>query len=481
MLMLSLGFAAASTGAPWSELNDLLWLSLGITVAAPVVRFGIDVYRLREAPVGIPLAMLGVFMFVCMEPFLCYLAGTEIPWVIRRPRPEDMSMTGLAVTLFLAGLLVAWFLPWFRDWGTPLITRLEGPRSGREAVVLAGGLLLVGIIPFVIFGTGGGLIDRIVQVVVRARSGGYLQFETQGAGAEHPLVLLMGNGVLASAAVASYALIAFRVSPNTRLVLLGLFVLGSVLAASAGGRTRAGFVLISMLLFYLLACLRERRTRILVLMPALSLGVLLLMAFQVTYRARGWDRVEGEVSGLVRDVGFELNRELTAIVCTYDEHSFLGGETLLERAVLPIPELLVSFAVSPIPRRAWPDKPLDPSIPHYNELRTGVSGLGQEINLTATVMGRAYIKYGLLGVFQIGLLVGLCWRWVSWFIARHRPLDFPLLVACTLAFYLLQATRELSPGWLYTALFPAAGCVAFDLAKRLLPRSRRVPRWTTMR
>ena len=78
-----------------------------------------------------------------------------------------------------------------------------------------------------------------------------------------------------------------------------------------------------------------------------------------------------------------------------------------EAIVRPIPDFLFHGITHPIPRGMWHGKPIDPLFEWYNATYTG-RGEGREgTTISRGLVGSWYFKYGVSGIVQGGLLMGL--------------------------------------------------------------------------
>lgn len=181
--------------------------------------------------------------------------------------------------------------------------------------------------------------------------------------------------------------------------------------------------------------------------------MLLVLSFQANFRDSG--QINNDFFQHSPFRGFSLNREVAFIVETYPEQVAFYRESLFFRILSPIPETFMLFVTNPIPRTFWPNKPVDPSFSSFNHLRTGATGFEATSNVTPTIPGRFYMLYGVFGVVQIGLMLGVSWRFVDNLLtrSRNRGSSDMMLIAAALNAVFFISCRDLTPGKFFPVLF----------------------------
>lgn len=467
LLAVTAGACAVARHLPLAWAHEAaLWTLLSVAVAAPVAAMAWQCWCLKPSSAAMPLFFLGVFGCVCMDPLRYYFTGDRLhaPEGFAEPAAQTVAEVGLVVCAFcLAVVMGAWAVRPACQTAGP--RWLRGPASPGEAITWSAVLLILGILPFVLLGEGPDPLRAILNTALAARSQtGYQQFETVGAGSENAALLVLINALVLAPLVAGYGLAVLRPRPISAAVLVGIAVCGMVLSASGGGRTRFAWAVLPLALFCVLWAVENRNRRYLRYALAAVLATTVIWIAQRQYRLAGWSAWADDPLDIRAGLQNDLAAELVVIIENFPHREpFYGGDTPLERAVRPLPELAALFLSNPIPRRLWPGKPIDPSWADYNELRTGADGLESTSNITATVMGRAYLNYGWFGVIEIGLALGVLCRLIDRWIERCRGEPFHLLLGSCAAYYLFISARELSPGWLYPLLFLAAAGLLAEL------------------
>ncbi|MCR4411186.1 MAG: oligosaccharide repeat unit polymerase [Thermoguttaceae bacterium] len=405
-----------------------------------------------------------------MDPLKYYALGDRLhgPPGFPDPCPQASADAGLIVSVFCLSVVLAASVSRRSRREARALDRLRGPANAWEAVCWTLGFLALGLVPFVTLGEGHNALSAVINTALAARSQtGYQQFDTVGAASEHAAYLVLVNALTVVPVVAAYALIALRRSPMTTAILVVSLALGLLLTASGGGRTRFAWAVLPVALFCGVRAVETHNGKYLKLTMVAVVFTATVWGAQLQYRLQGWADVGEDGLDLRSGLQNDLAAELAFIAENYPHREpFYGGDGAFERALRPIPDLLLLFATSPIPRRLWPGKPIDASWADLNYLRTGADGLESTTNITATVMGRAYVNYGWFGVVEIGLLMGFLCRAVDRWLERSRGKPFHTLLGCCAGYYLFISARDLTPGWLYPLLFLAAAGFIAGLPRR---------------
>lgn len=457
-------------GREWSLMTNYelwQWTFFSFAVLFPIVVFAFKLIGFKKARISVPLMLFGVFLCVCMDPLKYYWMGGRIrsPRGFPEPSHEAFSDVGFLVSLFcFMALLVITLKPGKKK---SALKTIKGPQTIKQVLISAVVLFVIGLIPFLLLGGDSVSLSSITEAVSRGRSGGGLQFETTNSASSTAHILVLANATVVSGVLAGYGLIAFSGKRNTKVFLFVLFIASLLFVASGGGRTRVGFVLFPLIILLYLKLINLKQNKYIWLVGCFVVFTLILMIIQLRYRDQGWQQIGQDYNVSQSGYSNDLCTELAVIVSHYPEQEyFLGGDNIFERTVYPIPKFLYFFVANPIPRILWSGKPESPSWAKYNYLRTGSTAEDQGSTVTATVMGRFYMEYGIPGVIEIGLLMGFLWRLVDKAIINHEWNSFAVLISCMFSYYLLQSTRDLWPGWLYPVLFLILYGIGIDIYNR---------------
>ena len=87
-------------------------------------------------------------------------------------------------------------------------------------------------------------------------------------------------------------------------------------------------------------------------------------------------------------------------------------------------------------------------------MRFGETGLGRNSNITPTIPGRYFLKYGFSGVIQIGLFIGLIFSLSNALLQKSfHTGNFNMII---FSFFLLSilfvSVREFAPGKFYSLI-----------------------------
>lgn len=164
----------------------------------------------------------------------------------------------------------------------------------------------------------------------------------------------------------------------------------------------------------------------------IAVMLLVIVQIQIKYRNTGFTDFSVNNATADKVVGNLMFSEgLLAMQLVPSQHDFFSDLFPGAKFILPIPDLVYRFLITPIPRALWHNKPIasDRSFAWYNLMVTGGTGDGIEgTTCSASVMGQFYMNYGFWGVFQGGLLMGWIMRLVEKALqeAQGRPMTIIL-------------------------------------------------------
>ena len=114
----------------------------------------------------------------------------------------------------------------------------------------------------------------------------------------------------------------------------------------------------------------------------------------------------------------------------------------------PIPQTAFELVISPIPRALWHNKPVDQAANWINMQKGGaVDFAAQGASVNAGLVGWYWLRYGVAGVIEGGLLFGWLLLVIDRVIllSRHKPLI--LIIALALAAFMFRSFRDVQ--WMY--------------------------------
>jgi oligosaccharide repeat unit polymerase len=134
---------------------------------------------------------------------------------------------------------------------------------------------------------------------------------------------------------------------------------------------------------------------------------LLVIQIQITFRNAGFQNADISSVNFMDFQGNAMFSEgLPAMRTIPDEHDFFFNHYYIEGLVRPIPDTVYWALIGPIPRALWTSKPVDPVWVWYNQLSTGEANGATGTTIASGLVSGWYMRYGLFGVLEGGLLVG---------------------------------------------------------------------------
>lgn len=390
------------------------------------------------------LFSISFFFFLVLEPFTNVILGKGFPLI--RPPINNIILLSNFTGIILSSFSLFFYFGAF-TLKQKIINEIEINKNEelfkRNFLVYS----LAFFIPlFAFFGNGGGLsFDNLISTI-SARSEGYVAFASSALGNESAFFSLMA--ACTPIGILLFFLYSFEKSLTTKFLLYSISIFLFSIYALAG--SRSSMVLIIGTIFLYLVTLKKTMPRLRILITSIFL-LFLLFSIQINFRNIGFsESLNFKTSGVI---GFNLNTEVSFIVDNFDtNYEFISGDSLVERIIKPIPETMVLFFTNPIPRFLWENKPFDNSFAPYNLMRTGFSGIDATSNITATIPGRYYMKYGLSGVIQIAFLFGLFWSFINRRLTYSANRTYIFLYSI-ISIILVLSIRDLTPGKFYPLFF----------------------------
>ena len=425
------------------------WFFLAITAIYIIVLYGVRALN-NEIVYDKFLFMLGVFVFIIYEPFTIIFSDYGFPNINDLYITDDYTanMVGFITIVYILSFYLGHFLVFLTSQKKFIITNNESNFRNKDDHV-KGWLIVVyfilAILPFFIFGSSNIIENFIFNL--NARANGYVAFATGGLGSQNPIISLLAQSIPAT--IILLAIYMDRINIKKKFIVAIFMIFLLVLYISLGGRSGVVFVFMSIALFWYIR--REDKT-----IPIIKIVLLISLTIgAITYQINTRDT--GKINKIEKSgfTGFDLNREVTFIVQHYGlNENFLSANTTTKQIVLPLVETFYLFIVNPIPRLIWKNKPIDDSFGPYNKLRTGNTGFYHGSNITPTIEGRYYMKYGLIGVIEIGILIGILWTLANNMIKENiHQNKLKLIMPIAFVATLFSTTRDFAPGKFYPFLF----------------------------
>jgi oligosaccharide repeat unit polymerase len=424
------------------------WALLGGFTTGLIVLYGVKFLR-KELHLDKLLFLLGVYIFVLFEPLHAALNNAVFPYVYDYIHLDSriIHKTGLLITLYIytfyVGRRVFLFFIRFKK------VRRKKNRHPKSSLLFA--YVILSVLPFFIYGKSN-ILDNFIQNVA-IRSTGYVTFASGGLGSQNPIISLLIHII-----PATIFLLWWKTRSQLRKITQAVYFLFMLiillLYVSMGGRS--GVVLVFVVIF-IHWYLNKRKSSIPIVRIAIT-GVLLLSLLYIQLSVRENNQSSTEKVLISQGMkGYQLNKELAYISNVYGEQKkFIVSNKPIEQLVFPLLETTALFIANPIPRILWNSKPIDPSFGVYNKERTGFTGFEGTSNITPTIPGRYYMKYGLIGLIEIGILIGILFALGNKLVlvySKQKESGLSLITAITFLVILFTATRDFAPGKFYPLLF----------------------------
>ena len=186
---------------------------------------------------------------------------------------------------------------------------------------------------------------------------------------------------------------------------------------------------------------------------SMFLGLFMLFIIQTQIALRGTTLLEGDFSkiSLQRIHGNAMfSATLPGLAIVPDEKPFYFDSVPGEKLVRPIPQTVFNFCIGPIPRALWRNKPVDKVGLWFNTVITGRASGIKRANFTPGIVAWWYLRYGISGVVQGGMLFGFLLIVTERVIQRAEGKTITILLAMVFAVWLFRCFRI----WNYINLYP---------------------------
>jgi hypothetical protein len=184
---------------------------------------------------------------------------------------------------------------------------------------------------------------------------------------------------------------------------------------------------------------------------------LVLVQIQATYRDTGFTDVQLGSVDLVKPQGNHMFSEgLRGFYLIPDVEGFFYNRFPGQGLVFALPNTAWQFLIGPIPRALWTSKPVDQAWAWHNRIATGQAQENYEGTTVALgLVGHWYVRYGLFGVIQGGLLVGWLMRSAERGLQQNGGKSFALLLSVAFSAWIFALYRDINFAGLYPIIFAA--------------------------
>jgi hypothetical protein len=187
---------------------------------------------------------------------------------------------------------------------------------------------------------------------------------------------------------------------------------------------------------------REHSLRAYLVAGAIGLVLLAAIQFEGAFRTQGYTAGDvGKVELLAARGNTMFSEGLNGFDLVPDKVLFFSNRIPGEGALRAMPETLFYFLLHPIPRALWNSKPSDPAMIWYNQVVAGTNGL-EGTTISQGLAGHWYIRYGLMGVIEGGLLIGWLMRMVERVLQDAQGRPTTILFSLSLSVWLFRTYRN---------------------------------------
>lgn len=328
-----------------------------------------------------------------------------IHWINRYPEPKNMDfLFWFSLVIFLANLL---YIKCFSndDLLTTIYKSFFGGRNGQSGFRAA---------------LSGNLNYNIL---------GYLSFV---------------QDYLFIAAITAFTYVLTPSAHRTKkAICLAIFAYGLLTAFGGGTRSAVLTILLPVICILLLRGIQTGTLRTtwhwIVILGAIGL---VMIQFQTVFRSKSsgfyLDRVDLSDQRLTKEVSGNtmFSESLDAYFDIPEHKPFFHNSFAGEGAIRAFPQMAFWFAIGPIPRPLWHDKPLDPAWAYRSEDAAYTGEAHQGTTISYGLVGAWYFRFGLAGVIEGGILMG----WLYAVVERMLRTVFMRLafLRLTIALFLLS-------------------------------------------
>ncbi len=475
------GASWASGGTPF--MTDVAMVLLTIICVLAILR-ELFAFSSRYGIGGLVLYG-GTLVWFCHD-YLFTWFGRDFLAQSTRITPEAVSKASFCTILFVLSATLGLNLR--KGWGVcRLITSVPEPASPGILFVLALILFCIGISPYFIWTT-----EPFYIAIAKSMTGmrtsesalwtvgrtGNLNYNWGGY-----VVHILQMGWMA-AIIASLILIYIPASILEKLACAGMWLFWILVTFGSGARSYVLIVVFPGVFFIFVkyhlkaaGLLRKLSLRAYLYTGVALLITLALVQFQGTFRTtegeyRDWRQID-----LAKVQGNHMFSEgLLAYQLVPDEIPHPGITFWGSSVLMPIPDMILRHSIAWIPRALWHDKP---GIADFNQFYNKTISGGTANNtigatICTSIVGGAYIYYGVPAVVQTGLVFGwLCWVVETAFrMSLRKPMA--MLFSASLATWLFRGFRDLAPHDLHPLLIGMIGASVLLFPFRL-PKQEPLP------
>jgi hypothetical protein len=451
-------------------LTDLGFILLTLICAALLIG---ELLRFpRRFGTGGILLFGGILVWFCQD-YLSTWLGRDFRLATTPFPPETIAKSAFYHCLLALSMTVGLLLPWGRRFERLLLSFPE-PNNPELYFWITLALCAVGLSAFAFTSESffvsvyRGLFSQWVGRVhwTEGRSGNY-NYNWGGY-----ITQLLEIGTVSGLFGVFYAILIAR-SRAKQVIAILIWIFWTVYTFEDGRRGNMvkmmlPAVAIAFIKFQASAVENFRRQSMFAYVVAGVIGVVLFAAvqFEGTFRAAGYTSGDLQRLDLLAPQGNSMFTEgLTGFHLVPDTVPFFANRFPGEGALRAMPETLLYFLLHPIPRALWNNKPSDPAMIWYNQVVAGTNGL-EGTTISQGLAGHWYLRYGLMGVIEGGMLVGWLMRMAERTLQRAQGRPTTILFSLCLSVWLFRTYRN----FYFLELWPML--IAFFLFALLVKISR---------
>jgi hypothetical protein len=412
--------------------------------------------------------------------------GDELSEVVLDPTAgvavQGMQSVVLAKAAFIHMLFVACMMVGlqFRRWMLPsrLMFKVVEPNRPAVAFIIVLAIFFLSMIPYLFLSTQD-VFTTLYLSIFSGRTGESAVFTVGRTGNVNYswggyVNQLVALGYIGGTLAAYHALFARSVVQS--VICWCIFALQVGLAFGTGTRGNVVMIVLPMLLMIFLKynyvardLSKKFSTRAYVIVLSLMTAMLFVVQVQAYFRGEGFGFEQFAEVKVTHLAGNEMfTTTLPGIEAFPGRDGFIDEPFPYAGVVYTLPKTAFWFVINPIPRVLWNDKPIDKAFSKYNAMTTGRSEEDNEgTTISRGAAGDPYMKYGLPGVIQIGILYGWLMRNTEVAIRQASGRYLALIAILGLATFMFRAFRDLF--WhdlypvMYSVIFMSVICYALNL------------------
>jgi hypothetical protein len=174
----------------------------------------------------------------------------------------------------------------------------------------------------------------------------------------------------------------------------------------------------------------------------IALVLFTAVQFEGSFRTEGYSSGDLQKVDLLTPQGNSMFSEgLVGFDLVPDKVPFFANRIPGEGALRAMPETLLYFLLHPIPRALWKNKPSDAAMIWYNQVVAGTNGL-EGTTISQGLAGHWYLRYGMMGVVEGGLLVGWLMRMSERVLQQAQGRPTTILFSLSLSVWLFRTFRN---------------------------------------